>query len=558
MTTPSSPERGRRDWKDVWLFLAAAAWFAPGMWWGRPDVTATAQVKTWGVDELGPYGVDNLLRALHGNPTAMSQQYPLFHYFVQALLVIPYQLLGRVAVHLGLPDLPGTSTTLILLYRLPSVLMAAGTVVLARRIVLGLRPDQPRAAWVAAIATATIGPLIYYGATSNVDAAALFWTAVALLLAVKALRDGLSTRLAFLLGVGAALAVATKDQEYAYLAGLALVLVVIHIRSARTQSSGWWRPLVAGAVVAGLLYVIASGLVLLPDWFRGHVHYIENGSSRVRPELRALTGFYFSNPATPAGYLALAMKTGAQILAAVGLPMVLLALIGLARWRHLRPGVVALLVLPPIILMIGVIIPVRFVLPRFLLPVDFAVTLTGALALASAEDMTPVWRRASWAIAAVALAWTLVRATDVHWQMLKDSRYRAADWLARNLSAGDTLGYYGATIKLPRLRRDLTLTPAPGQYVYGPEHPLTATPQFLIVVPQQVTESDHEWSLPDSTFRGLLDGSSGYKQVYVNQTPSLFPRPLLVASTVNPQVRVFARADIASRIREPIGATGPR
>jgi hypothetical protein len=62
----------------------------------------------------------------------------------------------------------------------------------------------------------------------------------------------------------------------------------------------------------------------------------------------------------------------------------------------------------------------------------------------------------------------------------------------------------------------------------------------------------HEWSLPDSTFRHLMDGTAGYQQVLAIQTAALFPRPLRVAPAVNPPVRVFARRDMVGRLPGPV------
>jgi hypothetical protein len=140
--------------------------------------------------------------------------------------------------------------------------------------------------------------------------------------------------------------------------------------------------------------------------------------------------------------------------------------------------------------------------------------------------------------------------------MHHDTRYEAATWLDHNLQAGDTLAYYGARRKLPTLRRDILATPAPGQYIpeviYGDAGPITDTPPFIIVIPQLHTERDHEWNVPDSLFRALVDGSAGYQQVWAARGSALLPRFLLAAPSVNPPVRVFARRDRASRLPGPV------
>ncbi len=539
----------------VTLLVVAAGvlWFLPALWWGLPDFTPTMRVRAWGPDELAPTGaLEAVLAVLSRNTRALSPQYPLGQYLVQACFVWPYRIFVMAADNLGLPAQSESLRVLTLLHRLPSVLMAAGTVA-AVRAAAARMADDARAGWIAAAAVATAGPVIYYARTSNVDAGALFWTALAMVLAVQALQGGLTVRRSLALGLCAAAGTATKDQQYAFFAGLALVVLASHLAQLRRGGAtrGWWRAPLAGLAAAAALYLAMSGIVLLPRWFLGHVRYVLHGSNRpIAQEFRVLAGFYYSNPATLAGYARVAANVAAQLLAALGAPLIVLALGGAVHAARHERRLLALLALPPVFIFLGVIAPVRFVLPRFLLPVDLVLCCFAGIGLAAGWRASPRWRAATGLLAAAGIGWTTLRGVDLTVQMLRDARYQAGAWLARAVQPGDTVAYYGATLKLPALRTDAVVTPGPWQYL-GAE-PATRTPAFIVSVPQQITEPVHEWVVPDSTFGRLLDGSLGYRQVLAIQAKALFPRPLLVSSFVNPPVRVFARNDVAERLRDQV------
>lgn len=545
---------------SVVIFAAAVLWFLPGIWWGLPIYSATERMSAWGTDELGPWGaVDVILAILRHPRNDISPQYPLAQFFVQAIFVWPYYLpyyldtmFPSVADRLGLPHLQVSHAALMLLHRVPSLLMAAGTVAVAH--IAGRRMAGPAAGWMAAAAVATIGPMLYYARTSNVDVGALFWTALGIAFALRALRDGLTTPNALAIGACAGIAIATKDQQFAFFLGLGVVLLTSHVLDRRRSGvwTGWWRgPLLALGVATGV-YLALSGIVLLPDWFLRHVRFLVRVPDPSTPqEILAAVDGYHSHPATPAGYLALAMKAGSQVVAAVGLPITILALIGaLYAARYDRP-LLALLALPPLFLMLLVIVPVRFVLPRYLLPVDLIVCLFAGLAVAAAGKMPRAPRMAFYVVAAAGVLWAGLHGVDITSQMLRDSRLEAGAWLQRNLQPGDTVAYYAAPLKLPRLPADVGVTMATGQLsiAYKNRKPTIETPpMFIISIPQHASERVHEWTVPDATFDRLLDGSSGYQQVFAYQSQALWPRPLLTVPWINPPVRIFARTDIVPRL----------
>ena len=182
--------------RTVLVFSVATLWFLPGLWWGLPVNNVTGRMSAWGTDEIGPWGAVDAILLIVGYPrNEITPQYPLAQFLVQAIFVWPYylpHLFPSIVDKLGLPQQQLSVGVLMLLHRLPSLLMAAGTV--AAAFVAACRLAGNAAGWVAAGAVATTGPMLYYARTSNVDVAALFWTALAIVFAVNALREGLTPR----------------------------------------------------------------------------------------------------------------------------------------------------------------------------------------------------------------------------------------------------------------------------------------------------------------------------------------------------------------------------
>ena len=554
----------QRHRASVVVFAIAALWFLPGLWWGLPIHSATERMSAWGSDELGPWGaVDMVLAVLRHPRNDITPQYPLAQFFVQALFVWPYYLpyylatmFPNVATKIGFPQGQVSLAVLMLLHRVPSLLMAAGTVAVAHSA--GRRMAGTKAGWMAAAAVATAGPMLYYARTSNVDVGALFWTALAIVFALRALRQGLTAPNSVAIGVCAGIAIATKDQQFAFFLGIGLVLLTTHVldRHRSADWSGWWRGPLLALGVATALYLALSGILLLPEWFQGHVRFLVRVPDPGIPqEILAAADAYHSHPATPAGYIALALKAGSHIVAAVGLPITILALAGFLYAARSDRRLLALFVVPPLFLVLLVIVPVRLVLPRYLLPVDLVVCLFAGLAVGVAGEMPRTGRLVVYVFAAAGILWAGLRGADITAQMLHDSRSEAAAWLERNLQPGDTVAYFGAPLKLPRLPANVAVTTATGQlsYAYKNRKPtIEAPPMFIISIPQLGTEHVHEWTVSDATFNQLLDGSSGYQQVFAYQSPALWPRPLLTVPWINPPVRIFARIDIVPRLAGPV------
>jgi len=537
----SAPQRSR-DIALLAFFALALLLYAPGLGWGLPEATRAGQVRAWGGDEIAPLGpIAELYSVLVRRGPPFNPQYPLFHYIVAALAVGPYWAFLLLTGGLkdpvptypyGLADPARTLAVTTVLVRFVSTLMAAGVVVLALRT--GTKLRDRTTGLVAATLVLLSYPMFYYSRTSNVDMAALFWTALGLALFAEYLASGLTVRRAAALGAVTALATATKDASYAPLVLAAAILLVREwLRSGPDRAR---RTLVIGA--AGLatliaVYLPASGLILHPGRYWEHVRFITGGAAGPSAP------YYFTTPATMAGYLGLVAKTGRHVAESLGAGTIALAVAGfglaLVRFRRL------LLFVLPALGIIAVIVPARYVLLRFTMPVAYIFTFLAAYAAAEGLRAHRPWARAtSRLLVAAACVWSGLRAGDLTVQMLADSRDDVSAWLSERLGEGEAVGYIGTFHALPRLPAENPMVRLDGE--------AGERPRFVVVPLLAYRNHDVNPSEAERTPAALAvrDGVPGYRRALTVEPRSLFrARPM---AGVNPLVVIFEKeADAAPR-----------
>ena len=523
------------------LFAIAFLLYLPGIWWGMPEGVAGWD-RPWGTDELGPTGaINEVYGVFAANQPTFNPRYPLFHYLVQLAFVAPYYTGLWVAGHISMPaplfpfglDHPPTELTVLsLLARFPSLLMGAAIVAIAFRTGEVLRDRST--GLIAAVFVLVQYPMVYYARTSNVDAGALFWTALGLHTFVVCLKEGTTPARWMTFGVMGALATATKDASYAVFLAAAVVLFVEDLIRRRRNGSGARNvlraPLIA-AVVAGALYSMASGLVFRPSRFSQHLQFITTGT----PGL-----FYQRYPATVAGYAAFLQEFWQQLQDAMGVPLLTAAIAGIGWWiaRNRRA---LLLLVPAVALFAGVILPVRFVLLRFVM----VITYIAAFAAAELFSAGLAHRRASWRLTAkialvMVVGWAAIRGMDLTHQMLYDGRHTLSAWLREVVKPGDGIGHVQPRAYLPAVPPDSRPVLLDANQVLG----LSAAtgPEWFLSLPLEDYEKVHDLDLPDEVYQKLVSGELGYRTVAVFQTASLFERR--PATFVNPPVRVFVREDV--------------
>ncbi len=524
--------------KIVFIFFTVAILFyLPGIWWGLPHATAPDRILPWGSDELAPLGPIAELYSVFVAPNPQfNPQYPLFHYFVQAVFVGPYLLwlwLTGALVHpsvqypYGLSDPVSALATMALLARAVSLLMAAGVVGIAYKTAAILWGEKT------GIITATLVllmyPMLYYSRTSNVDMAGLFWTSLGLAVFAACLRDRLTPRRAAWLGLFAGLATATKDASYAAFGVVAAILVFRHIfwfRKRSQKSAKTWKPFGIGLVVAACVYVVASGILFKPERFFLHIQFI----------MGATHAYVYPNSFQ--GYLGLLGEIVDSFVDSLGFLTFLCAVVGIVLCALKTPAQLAF-GLPALGILVGTILPIHYVTFRYVMTIAYILTFFSAYALSVAlVSEQPLVRKMTPLLLALLCVWSFIRDADLTYQMIKDSRYELAAWFRDNAKPGDRVGWYGAAQKLPALEAGIVSFSMEGWCSREAwESPLA--PEFVVVIPQQQFEMIHEWSLPETIYRRLADGSLGYQRILWSQTRSLFSkRPL---SFVNPPVQVFAK-----------------
>lgn len=520
---------------QVTLFVASLAWFAVGIWWGLPD-GVPGRDRPWGTDELGPVGaINEVYGVLLARQPVFNPQYPLFHYLVELAFVAPVYAVLFATGHVSMPapmfpfglDHPASELPLLTLAaRLPSLLMAAGLVVLAFETGRTLR-DRRAGLW-AALFVALTYPVIFYARTTNVDMGALFWTAAGLLVFARCLTGETTAARLRWLALYAALAAGSKDANYAAFVPAGALAAWWHLKARRAAGAGWTAALGAplqALALAIAAYLVTSGFVLRPMRFWQHLRYVTQGSGS--------SAFYFRHPPTLAGYRDFFAEFGQQMVDAMGWPLLVLAAAGAVGWL-LRDRRRALWLLPALSILVLVMVPVRFVLP-----------LAYVLAFAAADAAAAWWPRrgagrvaARGALAAVVL-YSAARGLDLTQQMLRDSRDDAAQWLATRTKRGDRVGYFGLSHEIPRVPDGVTAVRVKAAAITAG----TDRPEFLVSIPLEDFEIDHEEDLPPELFARLRRGGGGYFEVAVVQAPRWFERR--PSTFVNPPVRIFARADVA-------------
>jgi hypothetical protein len=509
----------KRHRLELAMFAVAALIYLPGLSWGVPPAAIRGRVKPWGSDELAP-AVLSEIHSTFSRVGRYNPQYPLFGYAIQGVTVAPYVLTyGRLWE--SSPDRAGRVLQAeVILSRLTNVFMAAALVIVAMRTAAVLWGSD--AALIAGWLTLLMFPMFYYSRTSNVDMPALALAGVTLWQYAISLTRGLDKRTAVVLGGSAALAVATKDFMIGIVVPIGAVVALMYWRKAP-------RLVLIAALTALAIYPIASGAVFNVERYVRHIEFIRHGSTRHYGFQYGSTDSYAHVFFKAIGFIPMAMSAPASVLAVAG------AFVCFRR----RPRLLFWL-LPPIGVIVLTILPNRFVLYRFLLPTAYCLMFFTTMVLAALVARRPALGRS---VVALTCAWMLLRGTDLTWQMLRDSRYEAGEWLERNVKAGERIGYYGTEPnKLPFIAETVALVPGPARL------PVTDGPEFLVVIPWQDYERVHEHNLPDETYAALRRGDAGYRQLLALKTRSLFPtRP---GTWVNPEVKVFVRSDRASTLAD--------
>ncbi|HVN86453.1 MAG TPA: glycosyltransferase family 39 protein [Candidatus Binatia bacterium] len=427
--------------------------------WGLPNGN-----DSWAADALGPLTVLSIVRRSIApwNSGWFYFKYPLGWPLLLALSYAPY--LGVLFITgqwrhpaatypYGFTRPEHALYVLAMLGRCVNVACIATTVALTYGI--GRRVFDRTTGVLAAWIVATAYPLIYYAHTSNLDASYLMWLVMALWAACVA-SDSERRGPYVVLGIAAAMAVSTKEQGFAFLLPLPLMLVVRARHSASSMlppRRRWWFAVWnpgtrAGLLAALMVMTIANNVVLNPSGFLRRIRYLSGARfADVNARLAPVEFAWFKGWAKEWQYLTQWYDMTESTFGPVLFAVVMLG-VAYVAWRR-RAGL--WLLAPALAQYYLSLRTLDLITLRYTMPLSVVAALCGAALCADA------WAtRRSWfprvAVAAVC-GLSLARGVELDRLLRTDSRYQAETWMQTNIAAGSRVEFYQKPTYLPRLGR---------------------------------------------------------------------------------------------------------
>ncbi len=447
------------DSDPVFFVIVAASLVLCGyhLTWGLPNGN-----NSWANDALGPLSVLNVAkRSLSTfNSGWFWYKYPFGYPLLLLAVYAPYlawlvatgQLKNPSTIYpYGFADAESALYTLALLGRCLNLVLIVGTVVLTYAIghrLLG-RSTARLAAWF----VVTAYPIVYYAHTTNQDAAYLFWLTLCVWATIVC-AQGVEKRWPFVvLGAAAAMAMATKEQGFALLLALPIVLVpslygaqpASRARGRRAWRAVWNRGTRAALVAAVVTMLIASNAIVNPQGVVNRFldltgHPIKGLSSRLTPLKFSL----FKGVEKELFYL---RQLGDVTESSFGLPLLIVAVAGVVYLLWAQRRAATFLLVPAlayyfISLRTHDLLVLRYALPLF----PILAVVAAAVCVAWIGRM----RTIGMAVVSLLCLLGLARAIEVDFLMRTDSRYQAEAWVAQHVPAGSSVEFYQKPVYAPR------------------------------------------------------------------------------------------------------------
>lgn len=541
--------------RTAWLFFALAVLlYAPGLLWGLPYATSEVTIRGWDVDSIAGIGPLSELHNLIVAPQAgWYYAYPLFHYLVLGLAYAPYMawlwltggLVSPSAIYpYGFADPVQALATLAFIGRAVSVLMGAGVVVGAY---LAARTIWNRTTGIlAAVAMLLCGPLVYYAHAGNLDVPVLFWLSMCVYAAARILKYGLTVRRAIGFGTLAAIAVATKDQAYGPLVPAILLLIGLHLtafrKSPRDAGESPWKAPIAMILAGIVAYAVANGIIFRPERFINHVKFLLNFEQTF---VNVVNFEGVVRARTVGGYLLVIQDVTVAIYQSLGPFLLLAGVAGIfATWRKDR--FVWFLTAMLLGYLLLVIAPIRHMHYRWAMMPALFLVFPAARVLALGLEAGGARRMTAMAFTVVGIGWLGAWALDMRYQVWKDARNPASEWLAERARPGDKVGFFGSVGQLPRIPRDVM--PVSIESDSASRRLVDSGVRLVLVIPDYSSQGgdgiERSRYLPESTYHELLNGSLGFERVAHFRTrplPFLGRNLLGEIPWVNPPVQIFER-----------------
>lgn len=542
----SSLFHGKSGWyrsSIVWILALAAILFLAGIRWGLPQAANSETVQPWALDTIAPIAPMNEAYYRFTRSGNEFVVYPLFHYAVLATAYAPYVAIQfatggfsepSAEFPYGVLNINKFAQDLTLIARLVSVAMALGIVLILHRIT-HLVAGRSASNWTA-MAVCLVAPLSYYAKTSNLDVPYVFWTILAIWRFLHILKKP-ENRDFILLGIFAALAVATKDQAYGFFLLIPPMLCyrLVALEQYGQLPSGWrWlrtiisTQMLLGGVAAIVTYATANNLFFggLDGWIR-HLSY---GGELYEYRSATEASFY-----TIRSQLQLLGESGLVLLRSLGPATMLITGYGIyLAVRDRRYGLLSLLVIA-ISYYIFVIAVFNLVFSRYLLAIMLLLLPFFGLAASRVLDLSGHRRKIAVGLLTIALSTQALFVVNLHVTLIADSRYAMANWIDENVPHGSHIESQVRQRMLPQLTGNYQISVAgnSGDPITMLEVPEELTPQalasrnpdyILFLEGLGVTGDPAGWETESMRdyYQGLISGEFGYEIV------ARFPTPYLI------------------------------
>jgi hypothetical protein len=286
-------------------------------------------------------------------------------------------------------------------------------------------------AWLAGL-TLTISYLfVFYSSIGHVDVPVVFWFSWAAYFTAKAVYED-KWHHYILAGLLAAYAACTKEGYAAYVPGLALVYCILRIVSQYPKTGGLKKAVLSiftmkslvAAVLCIALILVMSGFLAGPDEFLARLKIWQSDRH-----------FQVDRP-----QFGLLVSAARQLYAAIGWPLLLLLLAGIADALLKKKSLVIFALLPLVVFYLLTVVRIRFVADRFMLPAfpGFAILIGFFTADWLRYKKIPAFLRC--AGAAVLFGLTTFYCIGLKLDMKHDARVQAEEWFHQNVSKDKTVG----------------------------------------------------------------------------------------------------------------------
>lgn len=375
----------------LWAVLVLAVFYGIGLWWGlKSEFSPSVDV---------PFPLGSLIFVGQYSDATEAAKYPALHYLLQ----LPFYgaLMAFLMLTGGFSDIsskyPYGFADPVMAFTIMQLITRAMSVVMGIGMLIALwktrhEATRPRSHLLAIALLALSGPFTFYAREANLDVPYNFWWALAVLFGWRYLFDTQKARPDLLwAGAFSALSLATKDAVAGALLGLGLAILFLQPAGQRLSWAQRIKNILwFGLPAAGVYLLVAVAPQPARWWY--HLSLWTLGSESVAG--------YVVYPATLAGYLGLVGATFwnlGVLVSPVGILLVLLGFYVLVRSKQVSKAVFFLL--PAITYFVVIILNIRFVYERFMLPVAVVmVPVMGVGAAYLVEHASRVVRRGGLAL----------------------------------------------------------------------------------------------------------------------------------------------------------------